>query len=216
MGLFDFLEPLEEIIRDVLIKSGMSVPPGSVLVLVFVSVLISAFSGFVNRTVLDMEKLTRDTQEMMEHSRNKKMAMETEDKKLWIRVKRNEERFLELQKNTTMTRMLPSLITIGPFIFLFQTLRGAFQKNDNLILNSNSKLNGGNCSSSCGVTAVLPFKIHDISWIGNWFSPYAYDTGLSVAGFGFWYFLSAVVISTIMQRILGINITGMKNPMQQI
>ena len=42
-----------------------------------------------------------------------------------------------------------------------------------------------------------------------------FNAALSVAGFGFWYFLSAIVLSTLLQRLLGINLTGMQNPMNQ-
>ncbi|MHA2253798.1 MAG: EMC3/TMCO1 family protein [Candidatus Kariarchaeaceae archaeon] len=214
MGLFDFLDPLSDAIVDLLINSGLSVPPAAVVVLLFVSLVISSFSGFVTRTFIDMDKMTKDTQEMMEHQKNKRIAMETEDKKLWIRVKRNEGRFLELQKSTTMARMIPSFITIGPFIFLFQTLRKAFQETENKTLNECYL--DGNCDRSSGVVALLPFKVSDdFPFIAGWFSKYSGDAGLSVAGFGFWYFLSAVVLSTLLQRIFGINLTGMQNPMQQ-
>ncbi|MHA2169221.1 MAG: EMC3/TMCO1 family protein [Candidatus Kariarchaeaceae archaeon] len=210
MGLFSFLDPLSDLISDSLVESGLSELPGSAVVLLFVSLLISSFSGFVTRTLLDMETLIEQQNEISEHQRNKKMAMETQDKKLWIKVKRSEERFLELQRSMMTTRMLPSLITIGPFIFLFQTLRKAFQRDENIVLNGND-----NCSSSCGVVTVIPFKFDSVPLIGNWFSPYAQDASISVAGFGFWYFLSAVVLSTILQRVFGINLTGMRNPMQQ-
>ena len=143
--------------------------------------------------------------------------METQDAKLWIKVKRNEEQFLELQRSMMTTRMVPSFITIGPFIFLFQTLRTAFQREENKLLNGNwSAIDSVNkCDRSCGVVTVLPFKIDSVNIIGAWFSPYAEDASLSVAGFGFWYFLSAIVLSTIIQRVFGINLTGMRNPMQQ-
>jgi uncharacterized membrane protein (DUF106 family) len=217
MGLFSFLDPLSDLISDSLVKSGLNELPGSAVVLLFVSLLISSLSGFVTRTVLDMEKLIDQQNEISEHQRNKKMAMETQDKKLWIKVKRNEERFLDLQRSMMTTRMLPSLITIGPFIFLFQTLRKSFQKDENKLLNGNwNEIDSLNkCDSSCGVVTVIPFKFESVPLLGGWFSPYAEDASLSVAGFGFWYFLSAVVMSTLLQRIFGINLTGMRNPMQQ-
>ncbi|MHA2090890.1 MAG: EMC3/TMCO1 family protein [Candidatus Kariarchaeaceae archaeon] len=216
MGIFDFLKPFQDAISDFLISTGLTVPAASTLLLLAVSLIVSTISGFVNRTLLDMEKISKQMEEMQEHQRKKKKAMETADKKLWHSVKRNETRFTELQKSTMTSRMLPSLLTIGPFIFIFQTLRGTFQKDDNLILNGRAKIWGGGCSNSCGVVAVLPFKIsREVPLIGNWFSHYQPDSSLSVAGFGFWYFLSAIVISTLIQRLFGINITGMQNPMQQ-
>ncbi|MHA2251050.1 MAG: EMC3/TMCO1 family protein [Candidatus Kariarchaeaceae archaeon] len=211
MGIFDFLKPIQNGISEWLISTGFTVPAGSTILLMSVSLIVSTISGMVNRALIDMEKLSKQTEEMQEHQKKKKKAMETADKKLWTAVKRNDDRFMQLQRSTMTTRMLPSLITIGPFIFIFQTLRGAFQEAENKALNGNE-----GCSSSCGVVAVLPFKVNrGIPLIGKWFSSFASDSGLSVAGFGFWYFLSAITVSTLVQRLFGINLTGMQNPMQQ-
>ena len=208
MGFFDFLDPISDSISDGLIGTGYTVPAESTIILLIVSLVVSTISGLVNRALIDMEKVSKQMEEMQEHQRRKKKAMETADKKLWVSVKRNNDRFSELQRDTMTSRMLPSFITIGPFIFIFQTLRGTFQRAGNTDLN-------GNCRGQCGVVAVLPFKTTGIPLLGRWFSPYYIDSGLSVAGFGFWYFLSAVVVSTLIQRLFGINLTGMQNPMQQ-
>ncbi|MCH8906107.1 MAG: DUF106 domain-containing protein [Candidatus Heimdallarchaeota archaeon] len=195
---------------DWLVRTGWTEPAQSTILLVIVSLIVSSISGLVNRAIIDMEKLNNNTQEMQAHQKRKKKAMETADKKLWISVKRNEDRFTELQRSTMTTRMLPSLVTFGPIIFVFTTLRAAFQKPINVALNGDPT-----CSNSCGVIAVLPFRVsRSIPLIGNWFSPYVQDVALSVAGFGFWYFLSAVVVSSLLQRLFGINLTGMQSPLQ--
>lgn len=213
MGIFDFLDPVTDKISEFLIGTGWTVPGYSTLLLLFVSLIVSAFSGFVNRAVLDMEELADNSKKMAEHQKRKKLARETADKKLWISVKRNEEQFLELQRSTMTKRMLPSLFTMLPLIFVFQTLRSTFQTDDNRVLNT---CYPDNCDSRAGVVGVLPFRVsRDIPLIGKWFSHYSTDPNLSVAGFGFWYFLSAIVLSTILQRVFGINLTGMQNPMQQ-
>ena len=211
MGLFDFLNPISKAIEKFLISTGLTVPAGSTIILFLISGLLAGFSGIVNRWLLDMEKMAQQNKEMAEHQRKKKLARETGDKKMWIRVKRNEERFLELQRNSMTTRMVPQLLTIGPLIFMFGTLRSTFQEAKNIALNGRTS-----CTSSCGVLAVLPFRIsRSIPLIGKWFSPYINDPNLSVAGFGTWYFLSAISLSTILQKIFGINLSGMPNPMQQ-
>jgi uncharacterized membrane protein (DUF106 family) len=216
MGIFDFLDPIQQAIEEWLINIGVTVPPWSALFLIIVSLLISSLTGALNRTLLDMEKLESQTNEMQELQKQKKKAMETADKKLWIQVKRNEDRMLELQKNTTFSRMLPSLITIGPFIFVFQTLRQAFQGAENCALNQYVVEGSQICdiNQRHGALVVLPFNMHDLPLLGGWFSPYAGDPSISVAGFSFWYFLSAIVVSTLFQRLFGINITGMRNPTQ--
>ncbi len=220
MGIFDFLDPLTDAISEFLIDSGWTLPALSTILLLLVSLIVSSFSGLVNRAVLDMEELADNSKKMQEHQKRKKLARETADKKLWISVKRNEENFLELQRKTMTKRMVPSLFTMLPLIFVFQTLRSTFQQDDNREYNScyDASLPDptDHCDRSSGVVAVLPFKVSkDIPLISGWFSTLNGDSNLSVAGFGFWYFLSAIVLSTLLQRIFGINLTGMQNPMQQ-
>ncbi len=208
MGLFDFLIPLKVALENWLVATGLTLPPSSTAFFIIVSIIITGVSGIINRLLLDMDKIAKETEEMQEHQKKKTKAMETADKKLWAQVQKNEDRFMQLQKSTMMTRMLPSLITFGPIIFVFQVLRAAFQHPANIALNGNTA-----CTNSCGVTAILPFHVD--SWvplIGKWFSPYAADATLSVAGFGFWYFLAAIVTSTLIQKLFGINLSGMQNP----
>ena len=109
-----------------------------------------------------------------------------------------------MQQKSMMTRMLPMLVTYGPIIYIFTTLRVTFQHPTNVGLNGNLA-----CENSCGGVVVLPFD-----WSGfSWFSPYANDLNLSIAGYGFWYFISAIVTSSVFLRILGINLS--RNPQQK-
>lgn len=220
MAIFDFLQPIQEAIQQWLIQIGVTAPPWSGIFLVIVSLLISSITGLLNRALLDMEKLADQNEEMKKHNERKKKAMETADKKLWISVKRNEDRIMDLQRKTMMTRMLPSFITMGPFIFVFNTLRAAFQQTENHVLNwycmnGHPTIDDYEClvgEARHGVLAILPFNTHNLPLLGSWFSPYALDQAISVAGFSFWYFLCAIVVSTLVQRLFGFNITGMQNP----
>jgi len=223
MGWFDFLDPLTNAIEQWLVSIGVTVPPFSGIFLLFVSFILSSITGLLNRTLLDMDELAKKSEEMKKHQDLKKKAMETADKKLWINVKRNEDRFLQLQKDTMIKRMLPSFITMGPFIFFFTTLRTAFQHAENFAMNKYCEdgLKNGEpliCGTGDNVRegglVILPFKAHSLPLIGDWFSPYALDENLSIAGFSFWYFMCAIVVSTLIQRLFGINITGMQTPGQ--
>ena len=219
MGLFDFLTPVQDALEQWLIHLGVTVPPWSGVLLIFISLILSSVTGLLNRALLDLEELQKKTDEMQEHQKLKNKAMETADKKLWIKVKRNEERFLELQKDTMMKRMVPSIITMGPFIFMFNTLRAAFQQAGNLAMNYYCTNGDKACIPDTtktreGGLVVLPFKADKLWLIGSWFSPYAKDQSVSIAGFGFWYFMSAIVVSTLIQKLFGINLTGMQNPGQ--
>ena len=209
MGLFDFLDPIKIAFENWLISIGVTVPPNSTLFMVLMSIVVSGFSGIINRVILDLDQLAKDNDEMQKHTKMKNKAKETADRKLWRQVQKGEDRFASLQKSTMMKRMLPSLLTIGPFYFVFNTLRAAFQHDGNTSLNGNMDV----CVNSCGVSAVLPFYVPDsFPLIGGWFSDYAVDISLSVAGFGFFYFLSAITTSMLIQKLFGINLSGMQNP----
>jgi uncharacterized membrane protein (DUF106 family) len=208
MGLFDFLDPIKLAFETWLVNTGVTVPPNSTLFMVLMSIFVSGFSGIINRLILDLDKLASDSGEMQKHTKMKTKAKETADRKLWRTVQKNEDRFSQLQKSTMMKRMLPSLLTIGPFYFVFTTLRAAFQHDPNTALNGNMDV----CVNSCGVSAVLPFDGTSLPLIGSWFSEYALDPTISVAGFGFFYFLSAITTSMVIQKLFGINLSGMQNP----
>lgn len=214
MGLFDFLDPIKLAIENLLIDKGLTVSPWNVVVLVILSVGASALSGFVSKKLIDMDELNTQNRKIQLHNQRKKKARETADRKLWLSVEKKEKQIQDIQRSMMTKRMLPSFITIGPMIFIFSTLRQAFQSHANLLLNGNSHLNNGTCTNSCGVVAVLPF--HVPKWfplIGKWFSPFVSNPDLSVAGFGFFYFLTALTTSTLIQKIFGINLTGMQqNP----
>jgi len=219
MGIFGFLDPIRAVIESWIIHIGATVPPWSALFLLIVSLIVSSITGLINRLLLDMEEIEKKSAEMKEHQERKKKAMETADKKLWIKVKREEDRFMDLQKDIMIKRMLPSFITMGPFIFFFTTLRSAFQHQPNFDMNYYCTEGIKKCDPTSsnvreGALVVLPYKMHNLPLIGGWFSPYANNPNLSVAGFGFWYFLSAIMVSTLIQRLFGINITGMQNPGQ--
>ena len=105
------------------------------------------------------------------------------------------------------------LLTYAPFIYVFTTLRHIFQSASNIALNGNALCT--ETSDSCGGVAVLPFNAIDAPLIGGWFSPYVLDPSISIAGFGFWYFLTAVVTSNFFLKVLGINLRGMQGGNQQ-
>ena len=211
IGWFDFLDPIKIALELFLASTGMTVPPYSTLFLVFISFIVSSLSGIVNRLLLDMEKMEKQNAEQQEHTKLKKKAKETADKRLWRKVQKNDERMTQLQRSTMMKRMLPSFITMLPIFFVFSIMRATFQYPANTALNQ--FFVDGVCENSCGVTAVLPFSVPEwFPLIGSWFSPFALDNTLSVAGFGFWYFLSAIITSTLTQKLFGFNISGMKNP----
>ncbi|MCY3413800.1 MAG: DUF106 domain-containing protein [Candidatus Heimdallarchaeota archaeon] len=205
MGFFDDLfGPIQLAIEQWLLDTNLTMAPFNTVFLMLISLVVSSISGLATRLVIDMEDMEKKNQQIQTHNQRKKKAKETADKKLWQSVQKKDKLINDLQRSIMMKRMLPSLITFGPIIFTFNTLREAYQFNKNVALNGNAA-----CTSSCGVVTVLPFKVPTwIPVIGNWFSPYAANPELSVTGFGFWYFLTAITTSMVLQKIFGINLTG--------
>ncbi len=173
-------------------------PPGSTIILVFVSMASSLLSAFLTRKLLDMEEMTRIRKQIQDHQKLKKRAMETADKKLWQKVQAKDNHINMLQQKMMLKQMLPQLVLFLPLIAIFTTLR--------LVMGDFSL----NLTPDRGaIVAVMPFRIFpQTPLIGKWFGQFVDDPNLSAAGFGFWYFLSAIMSSAIIQRVLGVNIQG--------
>lgn len=170
-------------------------PPLSTVFLILVSVGVTYFSAGVTNLLTNAKEMNRINDIIAEHAANKKKAIQEKDAKLWIKVKHNEDTITEIQSSITMKRMLPQIVVIGTFAVIFGVLHRAMG-----ILEYNNTPNRGK------VLAVLPFYVSkNIPLIGNWFSEYAGNTHLSVAGFGVWYFLSAIVTSVILSKGFGVN-----------
>ncbi len=212
MAFWDFLNPIRDSITRFLLEHDLTLPPWNVIFLIAVSVTVSSLSGLISKKLIDMEELNRSNEIIQQHNKRKKKAKETADKKLWEAVEKKDKRVQDLQRSIMTKRMMPSFITFGPIIFVFSTLRAAFQSKANTDLNLWSANGNITCTNSCGVVSVMPFKIPEwMPIVGKWFSPYVNDPSVSVAGFGFFYFLTAITASTLIQKIFGINLTGMQN-----
>ena len=177
-------------------------PPYSIVFLVVVSITISTLSALVTKKTVDLDAANKNFKEIQEFNRQKKLAMATADRKLWIQVQRKQEYIQGLQLETMLKRMRPMLFTMIPFILIFSTLRNTM---------------GGN---TAGELAILPFKINiSIPIIGRIPIDVCGDNGSicdldghqdwtsnnSAAGFSFMYFLSAISIGSLVQRFLGVS-----------
>lgn len=182
-------------------------PPIATFVLLFISLATSLFSAGVTRLLVDLDELNMYQEKINKHNKMKSKAKNTADKKLWAKVQARESLIQDFQKKMVFKRMLPQLFITLPFFIIFPALRGAL---------GDPRLNL--TPDRGGILAVLPFFIPN--WVpifGKWVSLFAENTHLTALGFGFWYFVSAIMSSVIIQRIFGINIQGTKqqNPFSQ-
>ncbi len=170
-------------------------PPLSSIFLVLVSIFITYFSGFVSNLLINSKEIKRLQQMQKEFNDRKSEAIGKKDPKLWITVKYHEAGMVEIQQQMTMKQLLPQLVISFFFIIFFGILRKSM---------GDPSLNAE--PDRGGIVAVLPFHIpRSFPLIGNWFSSYVMDPNLSAAGFGFWYFLSAIFTSFLLSRIFGVD-----------
>ena len=178
-------------ITDWITKHGWNQRPTSAWFIAIVSVFISLLSVIVTRLLVDVEALNEDMKKVNEWNQRRKRAMETADKKLWLKVKRDEEQIRQLQSRMMMKRMKPTLVTFIPFLLIFSIIRSAF---------------------SGHYYAWLPFNMGGFPWIGgaHWFGQPTGDEplGYSKVPFSLWYFITAFAFGSLLSRLFGANPSG--------
>ena len=171
--------------------------------LLHIHILIAFLSTFITRLVTDVDALKESMQKVNEWNKRKKQAMATADKKLWLSVKRDEERVKKMQSSMMFKRMKPMLFTTIPFLLLFAILRSAFPT--------------GGIQPETAISEVghyyawLPFNLDGFPWIGgaNWFGiDEIGDKQFSKASFTIWYFVSSFAFGSIISRIFGVTPSG--------
>lgn len=173
--------------------------PTSAWVIALTAILIAFLSTFITRLVTDVDALKESMQKVNEWNKRKKQAMQTADKKLWLSVKRDEERIKKMQSSMMFKRMKPMLFTTIPFLLIFAILRNAFPTQQSVI------------SDVGHYFAWLPFNLGDFPWIGqsSWLGQETYNGHVfSKASFTIWYFISAFAFGSIISRIFGVTPSG--------
>ena len=184
-------------------RAELNQRPQSAAVIAVTSILIAFLSTFITRLVTDVDALKESMQKVNEWNKRKKQAMATADKKLWLSVKRDEERVKKMQSSMMFKRMKPMLFTTIPFLLLFAILRSAFPT--------------GGIQPETAISEVghyyawLPFNLDGFPWIGgaNWFGiDEIGDKQFSKASFTIWYFVSSFAFGSIISRIFGVTPSG--------
>ncbi len=167
-------------------------PPLSAIFIMLVSMSITLITNLTSRKVTDLRRLNRYQAEVKQYQEMQKEAERTQNEKLLRKVRRRKAYIERIQREMLTQRCKPSLIFIIPFLIMFQVLRGFYFDP---------------ATGLDRVVAIVPFSVHKLlpfftGWLGV---PTAYGFGMTFFGF---YMMVGLGIGQILQRLMGINITG--------
>lgn len=174
-------------------SNGWNDFPTSVGVLTIIALLIAIFSTTISRLLTDVDALRDSMRKVNDWNQRRKKAMQTADKKLWLSVKRDEERIKKMQSSMMFKRMKPMLFTTVPFFIVFAILRRAYP-----------------IGEFGHYYAWLPFNLGNFPWLGTpWFGTTNWNGHIySKASFTLWYFIVAFAFGSIISRIFGVTPSG--------
>jgi uncharacterized membrane protein (DUF106 family) len=164
-------------------------PPVSALFIMIVSVTISSISNLAMRKFANMRRLRRYQAEIKQHQEMPKEAERTQDEKLLRKIKRRKAYIERIQGEMLKQRCKPTLIFIIPFMLIFTLLRNFYSAGGEDV-----------------VVAILPFNVNKVLpfLVGMIGTSTPFGFGMTYWGF---YFLCGLGLSSILQRIMGTQIT---------
>ena len=187
-SVIDVFSPVENWIGERLGDAGVE-PPYSILVILILSLITSSISIATTRLMLDTKSINAQQEKIRKWNQQRKKAKETADRKMWLRLKREEKSIQSLQRAMLTTRLKPTLFTMLPFLIIFGIMRGLFEGQS---------------------VAVLPFRLDErswsifypIKWIGD-----EWDNSFSALSFAKLYFLTSIAFSSLLYKVFGISQT---------
>ncbi len=154
------------------------IPPRSTVFVFLLAFLINLVSTAFIRLMIDVDRLREKMREVKKFNELKKKAQETGDKKLLIRVKKEEAKVLRTQLEISRMQMTPSLILL-PLILVFWWLLLPFFGSMPVV--------------------KLPFSIPFLDLLHG-----GTDLTNDALGFLGWYMLVSFVLNPLIQRLFRI------------
>ncbi len=149
MTLIDELMALPTKLLEIIAPTD---PPFSSVFIALVSIGLSLFSTYIIWRFTDVEKLQRYSEIMQEYMQLQKQVLKTADKKLKMKLEREQPRYQRIQSELMTMRMKPLMIMIVPMLLFFVIL-------------------GGYYNGVKGIAAYVPFRLPDkilFFNIGTW------------------------------------------------
>jgi uncharacterized membrane protein (DUF106 family) len=168
--------------------------PGSMLFILIISIIISIASIILTKLLIDTKEMERKQKAIKAHTEEKKKIIELAsiDVERYRKARKKWERrdimLKKTQQGMAMDRMKPTLITFIPMIIIFAVLRGIYANDPVAATPMNPELYGY-------MVFFINLGMADRS---KWFGHVAW------INFTAWYFLCSLSITTILQRILGL------------
>lgn len=166
-------------------------PPYAALFIMLISISVTSASNLAMRRFSDMRRLKRYQAEIKQYQEMQKHAEKTQNEKLMRKVKRRKAYIDRIQREIMTTRCKPTLLFFIPFILIFSVLRTFYV----------DPVTGLDF-----IVAVLPFNVTKLLpfMAGIAGLPTAAGFGLTFYAF---YFMVGLGLSSILQRMMGTQIT---------
>lgn len=183
MGL---IEDIMQLPNELLKLIAPSDPPFSSVFIGLVSIGLAFFSTYVIWRFTDVEKLQRYSEIMQEYMQLQKQVLKTADKKLKLKLEREQPRYQRIQSELFSMRMKPLMIMIIPMLLFFVIL-------------------GGYYNGVTGIAAYVPFDLPErllFFQIGKWHS----EERIFEMSFVWFYFGFSAAFGGIFRKIFRLDV----------
>ena len=182
----------------------LTTPPVSMWFIFFVSIFISLFSTFLNRVLVDHDKMNRQQEVINNHKKRKKeLSKLSEDNpkryaKEYPKWQRRDPSIKNMEQKMSLQRLKPSCFTFLPMIIFFTVLRGMFTPEGSSI---QFPIASGSMNPMQEFPAILANMLRSemFSVLGNIVINHGF------IGFTGWYMLCSFTNSTIINKIFKVS-----------
>lgn len=100
-------------------------PPASTIVILLLTLALTAISVTVTRLLTDVKRRSEYQKEIQEYTNELKQAKKSDDKRLYEKLKRKEDRIKRLQMQTTRDSM-KTMVFFIPYLLIYYLFNGVF------------------------------------------------------------------------------------------
>jgi len=101
-------------------------PPASTIVILLLSLTLTVISVTVTRLITDVKRRNEYQLEIQEYMRELRQAQKSDDKRLYEKLKRKEDRIKRLQLQTSRDSMKTSFLFMIPYFLIYYLFNGVF------------------------------------------------------------------------------------------